>query len=214
VQIAPWGGFGTQAFQAAGVRSDEQLAALADAHATLATAADLGDLSPPMGSIHPRPKQQLGARLAAGALRDLFGRGAPTDAQGPVFAAAAAGGGAAGALSATVTFRAPFDAPGSLVLANVSAWPGLAPASQCPTTDSSVICGAFELQDRSSGAWYPASASLRADAGALVLTAAGAPAGAVLNATSNGFAVWPQVSLFASAALGGLPAYPWTRTPV
>jgi len=206
VQIAPWSGFGTLAFQAAGVRAEELLATRADAHATLATAVDLGDISPPMGSIHPRPKQQLGQRLAAGALLDLFGIGSAEDSEGPVFASARSGGGAAGALSATVTFLAPFDAPGSLTIANVSAWPGLAPSSECPD-DASAVCAGFELQD-GAGTWHIAAASLNADASALVLEAAGAPAGATLNATSNGFAVWPQVSVFGT--LGAkLPAYPW-----
>ena len=74
-----------------------------------------------------------------------------------------------------------------------------------------VICAAFELCDASSGSWHAATARLNADASALVLEALGAPAGAVANATSNGYAVWPQVSLYAAAS--ALPAYPW-RSPV
>jgi hypothetical protein len=191
------------------VRAEEAEAVFADAHATLATAVDLGDISAPMGPIHPRPKQALGARLAAGALLDLFGLGAKADSTGPVYASARAGGGAtAGALSATVSFAPPFDAPGSLQLANISAWPGLAPASECPGS-ADAVCAGFELQDAGSGTWFPAFASLNADASALVLTAAAAPAGAVLNATSNGFAVWPQVSLFGTLGASPLPAYPW-----
>jgi len=209
VQIAPWAGFGTLAEQAAGVRDEELRTTLADAHATLATAADLGDLGAPMGSIHPRPKQQLGARLAAGALLDLFGIGRATDSRGPVARAARAGGGAAGSMSATVTFGAPFDAAGSLALnANATAWPGLAPSSICPPT-SSAVCGGFALRDGASGAWHNATAALNADASALVLTAPSAPEGAAANETSLGFAVWPQLSLFADASVGGLPAYPW-----
>ena len=208
VQIAPWSGFGTLAFQAAGVRMEEERATFADAHATLATAVDLGDIAAPLGSIHPRPKQELGRRLAAGALLDLFGVGAKADSTGPVYASARAGGGGDGLLSATVSFAPPFDAPGALQLANVSAWPGLAPASGCPAS-SDAVCAGFELQDAGSGEWYPAAASLSADASALVLTAAGAPAGATLNATSNGYAVWPQVSLFGTLGVSPLPAYPW-----
>ena len=208
VQLAPWSGFGTLGFQAAGVRAEEGSVALADAHATLATAVDLGDIAPPMGSIHPRPKQELGRRLAAGALLDLFGLGAKVDSTGPVYASARAGGGAGGGLSATVSFAPPFDAPGSLQLANISAWPGLAPANECPAV-SDVVCAGFELQDAVSGAWFNATAALNADASALVLSAAGAPAGATLNATSNGFAVWPQVSLFGTLGASALPAYPW-----
>ena len=194
------------------MRAAQRAVTAADLHATLATAIDLGDALAPKSSIHPRPKQALGARLAAGALQDLFGLGGAAPVEGPVFAAAAAGGGGGGggggaALSATITFAPPYDGPGALALnANATAWPGLAPSSACPP---SAICGGFELQDGRTGAWWPANASLRADGGALVLEAGGAPSSAVLNGTSNGFAVWPQVTLFGASALGGLPAYPW-----
>lgn len=208
VQIAPWTGFGTLAFQAAGVRAAEQAVTLADAHATLATAIDLGDVGAPQGSIHPRQKQTVGARLAAGALADLFGVSGGATA-GPVYAAAVAGGGAAGRLSATVSFAPPYAGAGALVLANVSAWPGLAPASRCP--GGGAICAGFELQDAATGQWWGAAAALNRDASALILEAPGAPAGAVANATSNGFAVWPQVELFGAPALGALPAYTWRR---
>ena len=135
----------------------------------------------------------------------MFGlRGAPTE--GPVFASAAPGGGAG--LSATITFAPPHDVAGALILnENAVAWPGLAPSSACPAA-AGTVCGGFELQD-GMGQWWPAAASLNEDASALVLIATNAPQGAVLNGTSNGFAVWPQVSLFASEALGGLPAYTW-----
>jgi hypothetical protein len=147
-----------------------------------------------MGSIHPRLKQPVGARLAAGAMYDLFNQGSPELSQGPIYASAIEGGGV-GTLSATITFSKPFDAPGSLVIANVTGWPGLTPASQCPEAGGSIVCAGFELQSRD-GAWWNATATLNADSSALVLSAVGAPAGAALQATSNGFAVWPQVSIF------------------
>lgn len=93
--------------------------------------------------------QALGARLAAGALLDLWGLGDRAASRGPVYASAVRGGGMAGTMSATVSFAPPFDAPGSLALANESSWPGVIPASQCPGVAPSYDCAGFELQERS-----------------------------------------------------------------
>ena len=206
VQVAPWSGYGVSAVEAADVRAAELAVVLADAHATLATAVDLGDVNAPQGSIHPRPKQALGARLAAGALFDLFGIGTPEEVRGPVAVAATSvpGGGA------SVTFAPPFNTPGSIVLdSNVTAWPGLLPTSACPPVGGT-LCAGFALRDGATGVWYNATASLNSDASAVILMpAAGAPVGAIANESALAASVWPQISLFAAAGRGGLPAYPW-----
>jgi len=72
-----------------------------------------------------------------------------------------------------------------------------------------VVCRGFELQDSASGAWYNATAALSAAGDALVLTAAGAPAGATANATSSGWAQWPISLLY--GAEGNVAAFPWQR---
>lgn len=209
VQLAPWSGNAdaTQNAMTATTR-DVQLAVAAanDYSITVATAVDLGDEDAPMRSIHPRPKQELGRRLAAGALFHLFGIGALTDIGGPVYASAVAGGGSAGVLSAVVTFRPPFDAPGALSLSSVAPWPGLPAASDCPSDVSSFLCAGFQLLDLN-GTWWPASGALSADAQTLVLIASTAPQGSVLRATASGWSLWPLISLY--GATGGLPAYPW-----
>ena len=54
VQVAPWSGFNTVAAAAADVRAAELAVTRGDAHSTLATAIDLGDIDAPLSSIHPR----------------------------------------------------------------------------------------------------------------------------------------------------------------
>lgn len=205
MQLAPWAGSVDQNNKTARTRSVELSIADADTRVTVATAADLGDAAAPKTSIHPRPKQELGRRLAAGALLHLFGIGAVTDSMGPIFAGAVAGGGPAGVLSATVTFRPPFIGAGALALRSVEPWPGLANASDCPV--ALTLCSAFALQDAATGAWFAADAALSADDSSLVLVAPTAPASAKLGGTASGWSVWPQVSLY--GVTGGLPAYPW-----
>lgn len=154
------------------MRAAEASVVLADPHASLGTAVDLGDANAPKTDIHNRPKQvrrptlvevprplptacspaqALGARLAAGALLDLWGLGDLTASRGPAFASASRGGGAAGVMSATVTFAPPFDGPGSLTLANVTSWPGVLPASECPGAAPAFDCAGFALQVRCGG---------------------------------------------------------------
>jgi hypothetical protein len=198
----------------AGARDVELRAAAAAglAHVTVATGVDGGDES---GSIHTRCKLDLGRRLGAGALLDLFGLGAAEEAEGPKFAASARGGGAAGSMSATVSFSTPFAAAGSLKLVAPGADDGelcTSPSfvsTSCPPGVNASLCRGFELQDGSTGTWWPATAALSADGSALVLTATGAPAGAAANATSSGWSLWPISLLY--GARGNVAAYPWRR---
>ncbi len=212
VQLAPWSG--TPGANVAGVRAAQLTVTLSDPRATLGSAVDLGDASAPKGNIHPRPKQALGARLAAGALHHIFGVPSTTPLFGPVYAQAKPTSPkppSTAPLAASITFAPPYATPASLVInTNATAWPGLAPSSVCPSIPG-VQCAGFELQDGSAGGggkWYPATAVyLNGDASAVIVEAGGAPVGAVLNGTSLGFAVWPLISLFGAA--GGLPAHPW-----
>jgi len=200
VQLAPWSGAAAGNEPTAAVRDAQRAVVLADARATLATAVDLGDADAPKTSIHPRVKQELGRRLAAGAAWHLWRAGAARDGAGPVYARAAAG--PPGALAATVFFAPPFDAPGALALGGRAAWPGVAPTTACPP---GAACAGFAIQD-AAGAWHAANASL-APAGGVALVAADGAAGAP-RATAYAWALWPLTSLWAADA-GALPAYPW-----
>jgi len=210
MQLAPWSGFSTSSQAASTVREEQSLVVAADPHATLATEIDLGDVASPLSDIHNRPKQALGARLAAGALLDIFGIGALENSQGPAYSHAVSGGGPAGSLRTTVFFSPPlFSMTGSLILGNISSWPGVLPAGVCP--GSNFDCAGFEVQD-AGGVWHAAQASLNADRSALVLVA---PSGVEsVVATRYGQGVWPLASLFASESIGGLPAYPWAARTV
>jgi hypothetical protein len=221
-QLAPWAGYSTTPAAASSIRAAQSSVALRDPHATLAASIDLGDSSSPKTSIHNRPKQALGARLAAGALLQLFGLGSAESSTGPVFLSASAGGPGLppASCSATVAFAPPFQAPGSLQLANESSWPGVLNASACPPL-SGVDCAGFALQCSSgssagagSSSWWPAQAQLSADASALLLLAPAAPQGSAAVATSYGQGVWPLASLFAGQGMGGLPAFPWAAAAV
>lgn len=57
MQLAPWSGYSTTPEAATAVRGAEAAVVLADAHATLGTAVDLGDADAPKTDIHNRPKQ-------------------------------------------------------------------------------------------------------------------------------------------------------------
>ena len=215
VQLSTWSSNGPEDNEMVAVARDVQLRAAPEAglaHVTTASGVDGGD---PTGTVHTRCKLDLGKRLAAGALLDLFGLGAPGDAMGPVFASSAVGGGAAGLMSVTVRFAPPFDAAGSLRLVAPGADDGQLCSSPsnvstaCPTGIPSALCVGFQLQDAASGAWWNATAALSAAGDALVLTAVGAPAGAAANATSSGWGLWPISLLY--GAEGNAPAFPWRR---
>jgi hypothetical protein len=190
VQIAPWSGAASGSEPTAGVRDAQRAVVLADARATLATAVDLGDAGAPKTSIHPRIKQELGRRLAAGAAWHLWNVGAARDTAGPVYAAAVAGP-ASGPLSATIAFAPPYDGAGALSLGGRTSWPGVANTTVCPPGNT---CEGFQLQD-AAGAWHAANASL-APAGGVALVAADGAVGAA-RATAYAWARWPVTSLWA-----------------
>jgi hypothetical protein len=118
-------------------------------------------------------------------------------------------------MSATVRFAPPFDGPGALALVAPGADDGRpcsspsAVSTSCPPGVNASLCRGFELQDAATGLWFPADAALSADADVLVLTAAGAPAGARANATSAGWSLWPITLLYGKE--GNVAAYPWRR---
>jgi len=213
VQLAPWASSAASFNARVAALRQAQLAA-SDALPGMATitAADGGDPFGPIGSIHPRAKQLVGRRLAAAALTAVHGR--PTPFAGPRYASAAAGGGAAGSLSATVSFAAPSPASpgndGPLVLIAPAPVGPFANSSVCPVGVAADLCAGFALRG-SNGVWYNASAALGAAQRTLVLTASdsGVPAGLTATATASGWSLWPLTTLYNNA---GLPAFPWNET--
>lgn len=216
VQLAPWASSNaTFNGQVAALRQAQLAASDALPGMATITAVDGGDPFGPIGSIHPRAKQLVGRRLAAAALTAVYRQ--PTPFAGPRYASAVPGGGAAGALSATVSFAAPSpSSPGNdgpLRLIAPSPDGPFANSSVCPTGVAADLCAGFALRG-SDGVWYAATAALGGSQRTLVLTAAasaggGVPGGLTATATASGWSLWPITLLYSSA---GLPAWPWNAS--
>jgi hypothetical protein len=201
VQLAPWASAGANFnVEVATLREAQLRGGDGAANISVVTAVDKGDPYGPIGSIHPRAKQPVGARLAAAMLTALYGM--PTPFAGPRFASGAAGGGAAGALSATLRFS-PAGAP--LTIVAPTAVGPLANSSECPVGVSPTLCCSFTLQN-DAGAWAPATASLAEGGTALLLTAPGVGRAV---AAAAGWCLWPITLLYSAA---GLPAFPFNET--
>jgi hypothetical protein len=201
VQLAPWASAAaTLNVEVAALRAAQLRGGDGAANVSVVTAVDKGDPGGPIGSIHPRAKQPVGARLAAAFLTGVYG--VPTPFAGPRFASGAAGGGAPGALSATLRF-APAAAPLALV-APTGVGP-LANSSECPPTVPADLCCGFMLQS-DAGAWAPADAALADGGDALVLTAPGAGRAV---AAASGWCLWPITRLYSA---DGLPAFPFNAS--
>ena len=210
VQLAPWASSAASFNgQVAALRQAQLAASDALPNMATVTAVDGGDPYGPIGSIHPRAKQLVGRRLAAAALTAAYKQ--PTPYAGPRYASAAPGGGAAGTLSATVSFAAPSPASpgndGPLRLVAPSPAGPFANSSVCPAGVQADLCAGFALRG-SDNVWYNATATLGASQRTLVLTASdpGVPAGLTATATASGWSLWPITLLYSSA---GLPAFPW-----
>ena len=161
-----------------------------------ANSIDLGDALAPYGSVHPRNKQTVAARMVAAARALIFG-----DATVPYLSPRYSGASpsTSGAdLVVTVSFAPAPPASGllSLLPAACPAGVGGLPASECSW---------FEVMT-ADGAWHNATGvALSADSKRLVLTVPGAGTQAAA-ATRGFFSPWPVVVLFSAE---GLPALPW-----
>jgi len=187
-----------------------QLAALALPGTGVACTADNGDPLSKDTSIHTLDKVTVAARLARLALAGVYGR---ADAQplSPRYRSAVAAPPAGRQLTVTVSVD-PAGVYGGLQLLPPSSSGPHANSSLCPhhfaVADAS--CDWFAVQD-STGAWVNASAAIGPGGDTIVLTAVASADGATANATRNGWADWPVVSVYNSA---GLPLIPWTPRPI
>jgi sialate O-acetylesterase len=166
--------------------------------ATVVTAngMDLGDPQAPHGSVHPRNKQTVGARFAAAALSQVYGR--PTPYLNPAYKAAAA---VTTGTTATVTIffdQATLGAQGLTIVPNACPVALGVPQEECAWTEIQTV----------DGKWYNATAAVGASGTTLTLTATLAGAGGVaVNATRSSFSPYPVVTIYTADA--GLPALPW-----
>jgi len=148
----------------------------------------------PWGSVHPRHKQLPGARLAYGALAQVYGQAVPY--VGPT-AAAATGSSVGTALSVSVSFLASTVAGGGLAFQ----------PSHCPTELGVPVaqCAWFSIAG-SDGKLYNATAAITGGGTTLDLSAIAAAAGVTPVAASYGYGTWPIAVLYAT---NGLPATPF-----
>ena len=199
VQLAAWD---CCAGSAIALTRDIQLnVSLAVPNVGFATAADLGDIASPQSSIHPRFKQQVGARLASSRLAAMAGR---ADALvNPRVASVSCASAPAGAVAAAVAFDGASLGPGRLVLnATLAACPPGVPEYNCET-------GGFMLQTAADGAWRNATVALSADGRSLTLTAPADAAAGDAAAASFGWSSWPLLQL--SRADTGQVVLPFNR---
>lgn len=161
---------------------------------------DLGDALAPHGSVHPRNKQAVAARMAAAALALVYGNTTLPYAS-PAYASARVTG-AAGALVTLQVDFAPAPPSSGLLSLRPAACPagvGGLPLSECAWFD-------VQLGD---GSWRNASGvALSSDSRALLLSVdtTGAASGLAVNATRGFFSPWPVVVLYSQE---GLPVLPW-----
>ena len=180
---------------------DTQLAALALPHTAAINTVDNGD---PLGhdtSIHTLDKTTVARRMSL-ALRALAFNDSEVIYRAPSYKHASAST-RGSLLLVTITFN---DVPASTGLRWVK--PTVvgphANSSGCPHQWGVPIeaCAWFEIQD-SAGEWHNATATI-VGTDTLQLTAQ-APIGRAAVATSNGYADWPVVNVYA----GELPLLPW-----
>ena len=187
-----------------------QLAALAEPATGVACTADNGDPLSKDTSIHTLDKLTVASRLTALALAGVYGRsGVPHNS--PRYASSVAPPPVGRTLTVTVRV-APEGVYGGLAIIPPSTTGAHANSSLCPAQwgVAPASCDWFAIQD-STGAWLNATADIGADGASIVLTATASADGATANATRQGYADWPVVSVYNSA---GLPLIPWTPRKV
>jgi len=191
VQLSPWvSGPGT----AIPDLRDSQLSALALPYVGFTTAADLGDIDSPTGSIHPRNKQPLGSRLALSARAISYGESGLIY-QGPM----ASGFRVAQQDGTKVVVEVSFQ------LSTVGTGLMLKPAECPPQLIGSGQCGWYELQ-RPDRAWINATAmSIHPDGSKILITVDNWPLGQNVDGVRYAYATWPVCNLYNEQDLPAIP---------
>lgn len=167
---------------------EAQMAAFKVPKVSGVTAIDAGDPSEdnPLGNIHPRNKQVLGARLASAMLRSQKG---VYGIQGPLLKSATTIPGSQG----QVTLLFDTESPLKLVSAT------------CPSGINTTFCSAFQLQG-SDSQWRNADATLgTAPGGNTLILNAPFPAGVSPIHVRYAYNIWPLAILY---DINDYPAWP------
>lgn len=177
-------------------------------NASCAVIVDDGDPLSPIGNVHSRNKQLVGARVAVHLAAALYDAPYPAMGRGPQYASASLASEPSGALQANVSFDpATFDG-GSLVYVApfVSTWSN---STRCPVEIGISVgeCDWFNILG-SNGIAYNASVAIAEDGITLQLSAT-APAGVTAVGTRFGWNDWPVSNYYSTH---GFPVVPWNVT--
>lgn len=155
-------------------------------------------------NIHPPFKQFVGARHARAALALLYQ--SPTPWRSPSYKSASASSAALGQVDVLLS-----DVPAGGLALLPPANALYAPAATCASLNakSPSTCAWASVQF-DGGVWVNATVSLRADGGALVLSAVAPPGAKAATATSYGWGAIPMLSAYAKDY--DLPVLPWNST--
>lgn len=207
VQLAPY----TGGVELAPFREMQRLTTARLANASSATLVDDSDPLSPIGSVHSRNKELVGARIAPGILNALYGTALPTT--GPIYAGATFAAAADGSvLYANVSFD-PATLNGGLawVPPHVNAWQN---SSRCPTELPGIKaedCDWFNILGSDGVARNATLVEVVEGGTQLALTAPVTPAVPGLRAvgTRFGWNAFPVVNAYDAA---GLPVQPWNAS--
>jgi len=184
-----------------------QLEALSLPYTGYASAMDLGDPTSPIGAVHFRNKQAVGARHAL-AIRALWGGDATATAVYPP-----------STFLSQTTFFTNATTPGGLATYTVNVTffrlgltPGTYDATPLPLTLATNVtclappCAGFTVLG-SDGNAYPGNATLTGDGLGVIIVAQG-PSTVYPVGSQNAWGEWPLVTLYSA---GGLPVLPWNQ---
>lgn len=180
-----------------------QLQALALPNVGYASGVDIGDSTGPFGSIHPRAKRVVGARLAAAALDLNYGRGSAAW-RGPTFKSQSVA-----QARGVITVRVALDnVPTTLKLLQAD-MPGTTPFCQVRggavvAPSGPALCAWFTLFGDGGEVLNATSVALSEDQRGLVLQAEGKFN--ALESTQFGWGVWPVNTVYSAE---GFPLQPW-----
>jgi len=190
VMLAPWIATQPSSVPVADLRAS-QLSALSLPDVGYAAAIDLGDPTSPFDPIHPRNKQEVGARLLLAARNIAYGE-TRVVWQGPTFDSATQS-----VTNGVATISVTFKTYGKLGLYGKMA--------TCPPQVPANTCANWEVQ-LSDGTWYAASDATSSTSSNVVVVTLKLPNIALtVKGVRYAYAIWPLITLYSAEDLPAVP---------